>query len=269
MKKYYVLLAACLFSRLASFEIFSQCPSTEKLGYGDWYIDTDGELVLMQQLLKPGNVVFDVGGNHGEWSSFALQAQPNIQLFTFEPVPPVFEILQKTLENYNQVQLFDCALSDQIGISEFMYYPEADGLSSFYYREVLRGDHPDPQVIYVQQETLDHFCEAHAIQKIDFMKLDTEGSEWRIFKGAENLLKNHQIRAIQFEYGGCNVDSKTTLKQMIAMLTDNAYVIFRIIPTGLILISKWEDSLENYHLSNYFAICEEDLSIFSDTDNLR
>ncbi len=254
-------LAVALLSTLCleSFQILSQNTETEAMGYGDWNIAKDGELLLMRHLLKPGDIVFDVGGNHGEWSSFALQTESTIQLFTFEPVPPVFKSLQKTLKKYPDVRLFDYALSDQIGPSEFRYYPEADGLSGFYYREVLRGDHPDPQVISVQQDTLDHFCSEHEIRTIHFMKIDTEGSEWRIFNGAANLLKNHQIRAIQFEYGGCNIDSKTTLKQMFNCLRDEKYVVFRIIPTGLVHISEWSDSLENFHLSNYFAICEEDL----------
>lgn len=249
--------------QLNAFEILPQCEETEALGFGEWNIAIDGESVLMQTFLRQNDLVFDVGGNHGEWSTFALGYQPSIQIMAFEPVPPVFEDLKIILGDYSNVQLFNYALSDKIGVTSFFYYPEADGLSGFYYREVLRGDHPDPLIIEVEEQTLDFFCEKNGIKEIDFIKIDTEGAEWKILQGAHGLLKNRKIRAIQFEYGGCYVDAKTTLKDVMQYLTGNGYLIFRIMPTGLIHISKWVPSLENYHLSNYFALRKEDLPGYS------
>jgi FkbM family methyltransferase len=251
---------------LSAFQILPQCKETNDLGFGEWNIAIDGEALLMKEFLRPGDCVFDVGGNHGEWSSFALRAEPTIQIKAFEPVPFVFNSLEKLLGNHSHVQLFKHALSDQMGKSIFHYYPEADGLSGFYYREVLRGDHPDPLIIEVEQTTLDAFCESNKIEKIDFIKIDTEGAEWKILQGGKNLIKNHRIKSIQFEYGGCYIDAKTTLKNVMLYLTENRYILFRIIPTGLIHISKWEPCLENYILSNYFAIREEDLPGYALTD---
>ena len=255
-----LLIGSCVFSQtLTSFEILSQSPETENLGYGDYYLDTDGEGLLMNHFLKSGDMVFDVGGNEGDWSYYALKAQPNIQIIAFEPLPSAFTRFKERLQECSNVQPFNYALSDQKGTAEFHYYDWFDALSGFYYRDVLRErGHPDPQVISVQQETLDEFCVSHAISKIDFIKIDTEGAEWKVLNGARNLLKNHQVKAIQFEYGGCYVDAKTTLKQVVELLKDNKYVIFRIIPTGLLHISKWDPNLENFNLSNYFAIYKED-----------
>lgn len=242
---------------LSAFEILTQNEETSALGYGNWNLITDGEAILIREFLKPKDVVFDVGGNHGEWSSFALNFQPTIQILAFEPVPAVFKMLENNLKSHSNIRLFNCALSDQIGKAVIHYYQGSDGLSGFYYREVLRGALPDPLHIAVEQTTLDAFCKSNGITKIDFIKIDTEGAEWKILQGAENLLKNHQIRALQFEYGGCYVDAKTTLKDVIMYLKKNRYIVFRIFPAGIIHIAKWESSLENYNLSNYFAICEE------------
>ncbi len=94
----------------------------------------------MQAFLKPNQVIFDVGGNHGEWSSFALGIAPNIQLHVFEPVLPVFLSLYQKLSSHQNVHFNQCALSDQNGKTQFHYYLDADdGLSGFYYREVLEG----------------------------------------------------------------------------------------------------------------------------------
>lgn len=259
LKTIFVVLSSVLpISHAAAFDILSQSKETEKLGYGEWHIEIDGELGLIEHFIKPGNLVFDVGGNHGEWSTWALKTEPTIQIVAFEPVPSVFESLRYALQNFSNVQLFNCALSNESGLTNLHYYPQADGLSGFYFREVLRGDQPDPEVIIVQQDTLDDFCNRHAISQIDFIKIDTEGAEWKILNGAKKLLENQQIRAIQFEYGGCYIDAKTKLQDVIKLLTKNRYLIFRIIPTGIVHISHWEDSLENYDLSNYFAICKDD-----------
>lgn len=247
-----------LFLSLNAFEVVPQNDSTFKLGFGEWNIAIDGEADVIRQFIGPNQVVLDVGANCGEWSQFALKTQPSIQIYAFEPVPPVFERLQTTLGNNSHVKLFNHAISDKNGVAQFHYYPEADGLSGFYYREVLRGDHPDPIIIDVPEKTLDTFALENNLSHIDFIKIDTEGAEWKVLQGAKNLIQNRLIRAIQFEYGGCYIDAKTTLKSVFNFLTENGYLVFRIIPNGLVSINQWEDRLENYDLSNYFAIRQED-----------
>lgn len=264
--KLYIIFATLLFPATLltqqQFKIVSTTAVTARLGYGDWNIALDGELRLMQQFLKPGAVVFDVGGNLGEWSSFALKTEPTIKLMTFEPVPDVCEKLKAALQPFSNVQVHNMALADKNGTSNFFYYcypPQDCGLSGFYYREVLRGDHNEPVTITVSHTTLDDFCTHHRISTIDFLKIDTEGAEWSILCGAKDLLKHHHIKLIQFEYGGCYIDAKSTLKQVIEFLTYNGYLVFRIFPEGLIHIDRWDNSLENFTLSNWCALRAEDM----------
>jgi len=259
MSRRLITLSALFCLKLGAFEILSQTKETEGLGFGEWNIAIDGESEVMKAMIKANDLVFDIGGNHGEWSSAALLHEPTIKIKAFEPVPVVYEDLKKVLGHNSQVELFNYAISDNTGLVPFHYYPESDGLSGFYYREVLRGDHPDPLVIEVKERTLDAFCEENRISEIGFIKIDTEGAEWKILQGARSLIENRKIRAIQFEYGGCYVDAKTTLKDVMSFLSKNNYLVFRIIPTGLVHISRWEASLENYHLSNYFALRAEEL----------
>ena len=102
--------------------------------------------------------------------------------------------------------------------------------------------------------TLDSFCKKNQILHIDFLKIDTEGSELGVLLGAHNLLTNKQIEIIQFEYGGTYPDAGITLKEVYNLLEKNGYRVFRIIPNGLIQISRWRDALENARYSNYLAI---------------
>lgn len=127
-------------------------------------------------------------------------------------------------------------------------------LSSFYRREsVEKSCNIVPHMLKVKTYDLDSFCQEYHISTIDFLKIDTEGSELDILKGAQQLLAAHKIKYIQFEYGGTYVDAKTTLKEVFTCLKSNNYLVFRIVPNVLIKINNWRDSLETYNYSNYFA----------------
>lgn len=261
MAKFFLVLFV-LMAEVSSYayEIVVENAKTKHLGYGEWLIDKDGELDLMQQLIRPGDIVFDVGANVGEWSLFALQLNIPIQLYAFEPLPLVFSDMQAHLSHYPHAQVFNLALSDKVGKGQFCHYDETyefSALSSFYVREVLKADHQPPKIIEVTQDTLSHFCSEHNVDHIDFLKIDAEGAEWIILKGASDLIEQNKITAIQFEYGGCYVDAKTTLQETFDFLSKHDYAIFRIMPQGLIHIPEWDPSLENFDLSNYLAIKKE------------
>ena len=255
-----ILLLCLSTAYLFGYQITQETPKTKNLGYGDWFIHTDGELHFMEHWLRPNDVVFDVGANVGEWSLYALGVESSIALYSFEPVPLIFSDLQKKLSEYPNVQAINLALSDQTGSASFCYYDESydfSSLSGFWTREVLKADHELPKIIEVEQDTVAHFCSERGIEKIDFLKIDAEGAEWIILKGAASLIENNQIQSIQFEYGGCYVDAKATLEEIYYFLKKHGYLIFRLMPDGLIEIKEWNRHLENFDLSNYVAIKTE------------
>ena len=260
LKARLIIMWCTALSSLHSFEILRHCEATHSLGYGDCALGQNGEWSLLQKILKPESLIFDVGANVGEWSQTALRIQPTIRLISFEPVPSIFEQLKHNLRECANAQVRNFALSDERGPCTFYYYserPDLTGLSGLYLREVLKGVILDPEVLNLRQETLTHFCAEESIEKIDFLKIDTEGAEWKVLQGAEALLKEKRITAIQFEYGGTYNDAKITLEQIVRLLTSDGYLVFRIVPDGLVHIAKWESSLENYQYCNYFALLKE------------
>jgi len=70
------------------------------------------------------------------------------------------------------------------------------------------------------------------------------------------MLKAGSIKNIQFEYGGTYLDSKTTLKEVCSLLTHHGFKIYRMAKGLLIYIDTWDNSLENFDYSNYFACLE-------------
>lgn len=210
--------------------------------------------VLMMTLLRAGDVVFDVGAHVGEWSSYALKSQPKIALYSFEPVPPLYEKLIKNLKGHPSLQYL-LGISNQNGESSFVYYPQAPGLSTLHRRPELEAlDGLVPIFLTVPLMRLDDFCAEHLINSVDFLKIDTEGNELFVLLGAEKLLLTQSIQLIQFEYGGCYLDSKTTLKDVYEYLSGFGYAIYRLAPSELIQISEWKPELENYQYTNYLAV---------------
>jgi len=242
------------------------------MGYNNSSMVTNGEYNVIKKLIKPHDVIFDIGANRGEWSSAVLSIVSNIdKIYAFEPIPVIFNVLSEKMLN-KPIKAYELALSDVNGMRDFLLYSQNEQvseLSSFYSRPILYNLLGiKPKIITVKSATLDKFCCEKNIKHIDFLKIDTEGSELAVLKGAQAFLKNKAIQHIQFEYGGTYTDAGTTLKQVMSLLTSCEYVIFRIFSKGLIHIASWDDSLENYAYSNYVAVLKENAYQFSLIDNL-
>ena len=253
---------------LQAIPIYQEDAHTKNKGYGGGDMRKNGELLLMRNFIKPQNIVFDVGANVGSWSIHALQTCPDIKLYAFEPHPQAHEAFKSRLAQFS-LNLFPIALSDAIGHVSFVSYVKVhrknqlDGSSKsgFFHRPIIeRGrDRHNHSTIQVQTIPLNDFCAAHQIEQIDFLKIDTEGAELLVLKGAHQLLADNKIKHIQFEYGGTYPDAKITLKEVYELLASYGYSIFRILPNGLLRIPEWHSSLENYQYSNYFAIANEEI----------
>lgn len=239
--------------RLKRFVILEDNVSNESKGYYNDNLHSNGEDEIAK-IAQPGDIVFDVGAHKGEWSINLLKHQPKVTIYAFEPLPMLQDILKANFEGYD-VKKCALALSDTGSRREIIYYSEYPGMSTLHpRRDVEKMLDMSPSTMTIQTERLDVFAKQNNIKAIQILKIDTEGNEWNVLKGAEKLLKAGKISFIQFEYSGCYLDSKTTLKQVYDYLTNFGYSIYRITPQGLVAITKWKPQLENYTYSNYLAV---------------
>ncbi|MEE8586119.1 MAG: non-ribosomal peptide synthase/polyketide synthase, partial [Acidobacteriota bacterium] len=90
--------------------------------------------------LPEGAVVFDVGANIGMFTLFVSQHCPGVQLYSFEPLPPIFENLRENVERYGlPVKLYPMGMSDQEREAEFTYYRRHSMMSG-------QSDYADPEL---------------------------------------------------------------------------------------------------------------------------
>jgi len=245
---------------IAASNLICYLPITEICPPQRYDFATNGEMFLLKSYLKPGDVVFDVGANVGDWSLAALDIEPNLSVYCFEPTNSIFAKLVNNLKNHNAFY-FNIALSDKKDCKKFYCLNEGQSEgNSLFFREIFKTR--EVQSSLIATDYLDSFCAMRNINKIDYLKIDVEGGEFDVLNGSNHLLHNHKITALQFEYGGCYLDAHITLKDILNLLTRSNYVIFRITSEGLFHISQWTPSLENYEYANYFAMVQSEIPEF-------
>ena len=83
--------------------------------------------------INKGDIVFDVGANIGLFTLFAHDKCKDATIYSFEPAPPLFEILKENVSSFGvKSTLFNCGLSNKPGETSFVFYPRTAGMSSFY-----------------------------------------------------------------------------------------------------------------------------------------
>jgi|SRR5579872_5960515 len=160
-------------------------------GYGDQKFIVNEiynhEIYERKFRLRPGYVVFDVGANIGVFSLKAAKLiGPSGILLAIEPATRTFVKLRKniSINKFQNIRALQCAAGASEGQGTLYLERRYDGHSSFYKRRGQEGAERVPI------RTLDNILEASGLQRCEFLKIDTEGSELDILKGAEHILSD-------------------------------------------------------------------------------
>ena len=151
------------------------------------------EAAVVQQLIRPGDVVVDAGANIGYLSALlARWVGPTGLVHSIEPIPETFQLLQSAMQKLglHQVRCHPCGVSDRSGdaVMEVPAYP--DGAENFYESRVVSAAQPgtNARAIKVRLVTLDEVV-GDSLPRVSFMKIDVEGHEESALLGAARLLE--------------------------------------------------------------------------------
>lgn len=136
-------------------------------------------------------VVFDVGANVGQSTAQYLAQFAKAQIHAFEPVAATANELKKRFGGHPRVVIAQTALGDCNG-DAFMEIAEQSVASH------ISANGVGEKVGIV---TLDDYCSAAKVDRIGFLKIDTEGNDLAVLQGAENCLRNQEVDMIQVEAG--------------------------------------------------------------------
>jgi FkbM family methyltransferase len=206
-----------------------------------------GEKAFLESFLKNRRnpVVVDVGAHRGEYAALVKRFAPDATVFCFEPHPKTYRELVKALSGMAGVHLANMACGNEAGKATL--YDHADFDSSpqaSLYQNVFEESFA---VDYVQHEievtTLDTWAEENRVENIDLLKIDTEGWEMNVLRGASKLLERGDIEAIHFEFNWHNVEGRVFMRDFARTLA--SFHLFRMVPDGLMPLGaydpkKWE-----------------------------
>jgi len=212
---------------------------------------------------KEASVIFDIGANIGLFTLFASQQAPRSTIYSFEPVPEIYKVLEKNISTFTHkenINSYNVGLGDKNENQEITFYPNSSTLSTFvpndtetavsvavktwddyiegisplgrYVPKFLRR--PIVQLGYryyykskrigVEIETLSNIIRREEISKIDILKIDAENYELQILNGIDS---DHWsiIKNIMLEVHGNVENGEVIKKKVIDLLEKNNFSI--------------------------------------------
>lgn len=137
---------------------------------------------------RPLSVAFDVGAHRGETTLMLLDAFPGAQIHSFEPLPENFAALQQATAS-TAAHAINAAVSDSSGVLEI-----ARGEASYQSGVDAVGER-----IEVRSLTVDEYSDAQGIERLGLLKIDTEGHEESVLRGARGRLEAGAIEFVVCE----------------------------------------------------------------------
>ncbi|MDB6028671.1 MAG: methyltransferase FkbM family [Verrucomicrobiales bacterium] len=160
-------------------------------------LDLREDLKMLHAERQP-KVIFDIGANEGQTALSLHELFPEARLYSFEPSSRVFVKLKQNVANYSNITPVQAAMGSKEGrvalkitnssvMSSLLTYQRPNGVD-----KVIEEEE-------VAVRTIAAFCQENKIERIDVLKIDTQGFDLEVLRGAEPLLKAHRVGSILCE----------------------------------------------------------------------
>tara|TARA_B100001057_G_scaffold4691_1_gene4205 strand:+ start:439 stop:1281 length:843 start_codon:yes stop_codon:yes gene_type:complete len=225
-----------------------------------------GEKKFIKKINKDLFFCLDIGANVGKYTELLLK-ETESKIVSFEPLEKAFQEL-KMIESQNpsRLKVFNNAIGEKKEILELNYSNDMSEKASF-------TEHLDKLSFYEFHKnkkikknilSLDSFVKENLdifnVKEIDLIKIDTEGFELEVLKGAQETIKKMSPKYVQLEFNWHQLFKNHNMYSFSKYLKE--YQLFQILPFGndLIKVDPNRPETNIYHLSNFVYI-RKDMSI--------
>lgn len=217
-----------------------------------------GENAFIQYLFSRNKLsagtILDVGAHIGGYSVMLRRCGVGLPIFAFEPHPAAFRELQLASgrHHFTAVPLGAGEVSGRSFIYDYSGRGGSEHASM--YREVIEQLHGgEAEDLPIELTTIDEFIRTERIARIALLKIDTEGHELSVLKGAREALAGGLIDTIQIEFNEMNIISRTFFKDIVDLLP--GYDFYRLLPDGFKALGKYKPShFEIFGFQNVVAM---------------
>jgi len=188
------------------------------------------EVKYVKSIIKKGSVFVDCGGNIGNYSNEIIKNFNDPEIHIFEPCSKNADILLKRFRS-NKIKINNVGLSNKKSDLILFSNESGSGLASLTKRKLdhLEIDFNIEEKIKVIQFK-DYWQEEIDSEFIDLFKIDVEGHEMDVLNGIGDGIS--KIRLIQFEFGGCNIDTRSFFQDFWYFFNDKNFKFLRLSPLG-------------------------------------
>jgi FkbM family methyltransferase len=221
-------------------------------GYGSSTIKQENKL-LHQLLSSPPRLAIDIGGNVGNYTAEIRRRDPSVEIHIFEPSSTNIQTLESRFSSDPRIKIVPCAVSDSRGAFTLYSDTPGSGGGSLTQRKL---DHfgiyfnVKENVSTIRFE--DYWVQQLGRRDLDLVKMDIEGHELAALKGFGQAIEATKV--LQFEFGGCNIDTRTFFQDFWYFFKEHGFDLYRISPFGLDRISAYRESDEFFITTNYIAV---------------
>jgi FkbM family methyltransferase len=159
-------------------------------------VPSPAEYQLLRRVVRPNTIVADVGANIGAFAVTMSRLCPTARVLAFEPSPATIALLRANIarNGSKNVEFIQAAVADRPGKLRLTDDPTCAARN-----HIIADSDPPVESVSVDAVTLDGYCAQRGIDRLAFVKTDTEGAETRVMRGAAGLLRDRRIGSLLIE----------------------------------------------------------------------
>ena len=212
-------------------------------------LHTNGEAALLRRAGGHVDVALDVGANVGDWTAAALAAGVDV-VHACEIAPDTAATLRRRFDGDPRVSVHATGLADTTGTIPIAFYPDHPVLTSTSID--VTHDHRH-EVIDAPVTTGDRLLADLDLDRVDVLKIDTEGAEPRVLRGFDGAFADERIGLVQFEYGLIALVDRFLLEDYFAFFTERGFDVGPVTPAG-VAFQPYQLGLANFDHPNFVAV---------------